>query len=355
MQNHLPEYVINTKLFRAIQKNATNYVKDTIEKHPCLLNDLFYLEKNDSREMIGLFDETLKPPLVLLLTPYAYAAMINRRKVLKVLVSLGADAYKSCRLIDIIGFSIEDAKNYKVYHFPPIGLCYPSDKGFSSAISEGYDVYREIIFKCQSYKDNIEVESTTLCFDGFWDFALSISKMMQIPEYLIAMTDCIVENGYDANRLLRQLDLEKLFKRYFDGCRNFELFPNAESASLAAEFVETLLQNGCDLTIESNAMEVWKTITQLVDFQSHSEQSRRYLIQLLDTALTLTPDLKVVENLRDKMIVKTMLNAKDYNTLLARCIRSTRKLVGSKFFFKKVNMLGCKDSVKRLLITARDA
>ncbi|VDP79731.1 unnamed protein product [Echinostoma caproni] len=346
MHLELPDYVINRNLIKAVRKNNAVYVKGALNCNPWLRDALFYSEAMVTN--VGPFDHTYRPPVYFLNTLFAYAILANSKKVLMALKDLQADIYRSCYVADVLDDGEEPC--YRVLELPPIALCQPTDAGLSSAIEVGYDAHGNIIVVTTIYHGN-EAEDAVVQYRGYWEFCISARKRTHNAQSINEVTNHIIPIGYDVNILLKQLDLCKLFSRYYYLTVG-KGFRNTEYVIRACELFEILLRHGCSFTDRNVTHNMFKALQELIRSPHHSTESRDRLTDILRTIVLLSPDGRALRELESPLLSRVVRSVQT-DTLVVRCIRQIRFMLGGQFFLRHVQSLPCSDEVKSLITYGR--
>ncbi|CAL8090004.1 unnamed protein product [Calicophoron daubneyi] len=344
MNSELPEYVLNRNMIAAVRKDNAGYIAGMVRSYPWLLDSLFYSERKD--DTLGLFEHKWKPPVICLFTLFAYAINYASKRVISKLISLKADIYKSCFVADLM----DDAgpePSYRVKEMPPVSIISPFDEGFRLAAKVGYDLSRQFSVVTTIYHDK-EARNFPVVYRGFWEFCLGVSKKMQHPKEMVEITNTILSNGYDTNVLLRQLDLFKLFSRYF------HLIPgrglqDADDVKDVIAFMNTMIRHGCCLTEKPVANGFNKVITELLRTKCHTDETREEMANLISCTAALSPDLTFSQK-HDLSSIEAPPNSLEQLSLAAGCVRVIRPRIGGKRFYERVQRLNCKQGVKHCII-----
>ncbi|THD23651.1 hypothetical protein D915_005323 [Fasciola hepatica] len=341
MRLQLPDYVMNRNLIKAVNKNNVAYVKGVLDACPWLRNALFYKEAIFTS--VGLFEQTYRPPVLCLFTPFAHAILQNSKTVMKALKIMQVDMYHPCYVADVLE---EDTLSYRVLELPPIALCRPDDPGLSSAVECGYDIHGNIMIVTTIYRGN-HVEDAVVQYRGYWEFCLGVNKRNQNAQAITELTKRIILSGYDINILLKQLDLCKLLARYYHLTLG-QGFRSMDDLTLACELIQTLIRNGSSLSDPSVTHNMYKALVEVVNSENHSNESFNHLSAILRSVVLLTADAKIWRELKSPMLDGVIRSA-PRDTLTMLCVRYIRSLLGGQFFQRHVQSLPCNDETKSLI------
>ncbi|KAA0185511.1 hypothetical protein FBUS_01858 [Fasciolopsis buskii] len=342
MRLELPDYVINRNLMKAIIGNNATYVKDVIRASPWLRDALLYKEANLTN--FGIFEQTYRPPVLCLFTPFAHAMLWNSKSVIKTLKQMEADMYHPCYVADILE---EGTSSYRVLKLPPIALCRPGDPGLSTAVESGYDIHGNIMVVTTIYRGN-NAEDAVVRYRGYWDFCLGANKNHQNAQTITDLTGKIILMGYNTNTLLRQLDLCKLFSRYYHLVIG-KGFQTEEDLFFASDLIRTLIRNGSSFNDPPVARNLYKALQELIQSENHSDKSLSLLKTVLRSAVLLAPDIEACREMKS-LLLNEIIQKTPRDTLASQCARQIRSLLDGQFFRRNVQMLPCSDEVKLLII-----
>lgn len=342
-QLDLPPYIINVPFLTAIRKDCIEYIDGVVRNTPCMATSLFYTVDED--KALCMFDEVLHYPVILLMTPFAYAILFESKRALKYFAKkTGGSTEAHCYVADCLDPDGIWYRHYRVIEFSPVLVRRPTASLYAILMDVGFKFDEPKSLKCSLYKKWKLQSANESVADNAWEAMWSVWGQFRNPAILLDSTSELLIAGCNARKLARRVDFGKLLTL----CHT--------TKSLYTQivyFLQLLIFHGIDMQDSEILANYLNAVLQLTSVEEGEPRARRNLfLSIYYLAGNRIDEYgEFVENIQRIMRIKEMPRHLQ-QSLQMQCVRLIRQVSRPRGFYRNIwKSRRLNEPCKRLLLT----
>ncbi|VDD83667.1 unnamed protein product [Mesocestoides corti] len=338
----LPPYIINMPFITAIRKDCIEYIQGVVKKTPCMATALYYVV--DEHQALCMFDGVVHYPIILLMTPFAFAMLFNSKRVLRFFMQTTNTMNAPCYIADSLDPQGVWYNQYRLIEFSPLFVRRPNPDLYNTLREFQFNFNGKHTLKCTTYEKKRKVRENAMTAESPWEALWCVWNEFRNPAIMLDCSSELFIAGCDVRKLAARIDLSKLLTE----CRS-----TRTSNTHIAYFLQLTIFHGVDLQVSDVLANYLNAILQLTTVEGCNDTVRKNLfISVYNLGGDRCLDYEDVIKTLQKLMRIATLPIHDQRSLQMTCVRRIRQILpGSGFYSTVWKMKLLNESSKRVLMT----